>query len=108
MAEKVEDINEKVNILEKRIAELEKRDKFNVLPKKDQENEESFFSIVKSLCKVFGILGLIALITSHLFFFVIVSYNILDFNINIESYFKFFGYSICKFYQLFGYCEWKY
>ncbi|TIC12163.1 hypothetical protein E3Q13_04238 [Wallemia mellicola] len=66
MTPKVEDIDDKVNRLEKRIAELEKRDNFCVLPNKHQENEESLLSIVKSLCKGFGILGLIAFTAIHL------------------------------------------
>lgn len=105
MTPKVEDIDDKVNRLEKRIAELEKRDNFCVLLNKHQEDEESLLSIVKSLCKGFGILGLIAFTAIHLVFFFISSYKILDFN--IEKYFIFLAESICKFYQLFGYCGWE-
>ncbi|TIB85575.1 hypothetical protein E3Q19_04180 [Wallemia mellicola] len=77
---------------------LKKHDNVDILPRKDLENEESCLTIVQTLCIRISVMNLVALMLSYLYFFVIVSYRILDFNILIGRYFKFLENSICKFY----------
>ncbi|TIB95784.1 hypothetical protein E3Q17_04142 [Wallemia mellicola] len=74
------------NKLVKRIEELKKHDNVDILPRKDLENEESSLTIVETLCIRISVMDLVTLTLSYLYFFVIVSYRILDFNILIGLY----------------------
>lgn len=93
MAEKVENIHEKVNKLEKNIEELDKRVNVYLLPKKRTGDEEVSFS------KRLSILGLVSLVLVHLVIFFSFSSKILD--LSFERYLDFWMNSLCKFYQLF-------
>lgn len=109
ITEKVEDINEKVNRLEKRFEEFEKRKNDNISPKEEKQvQEETGFQVTMYVFKMLGISILGAIALSHLILFAIFTYRVLDLKIGlaIERYIVFFLESTCKFYQLFGYCKW--
>ena len=105
---KAEDINEKVNRLEKRFEEFEKRNNDNISPKEDKQvQEESAFQVTMYVFKLLAICMLGAIVIAHLMLFAIFSYGMLDLKIELafERYIVFFQESTCKFYQLFGYCK---
>ncbi|TIB67622.1 hypothetical protein E3Q22_04199 [Wallemia mellicola] len=98
MRQVIQKCHEETDKLVKRIEELKKHDNVDILPRKDLENEESSLTIVETLCIRISVMDLVTLTLSYLYFFVIVSYRILDFNILIGRYFKFLEDSICKLY----------
>lgn len=93
MTEKVEDINEKVNRLEKHIEELDKLVNVYLLPKKQKGDDN--VPLYKGLC----IMALGGLVLFHLLIFFIFSSHILD--LTLERYLGFWMKSLCRFYQLF-------
>lgn len=101
MTEKVEDIHERLDRLEKRFAEFEKRNIDSVPVKKDEQvqkscNRQSIVSFFQglSIC----ILGGIVMI--HLMVFLTFSYEMLE--PKFKSYFLFLQENTYRFYQLFG------
>ncbi|TIB79356.1 hypothetical protein E3Q06_04141 [Wallemia mellicola] len=87
MTEKVEDINEKVNRLEKHIEELDELVNVYLLPKKRKGDDD--VPLYKGLSKM-ALAGLV------LFHFS----QILD--LTLERYMRFWMKSLCRFYQLFA------
>lgn len=94
MTEKVEDINEKVNRLEKHIEELDELVNVYLLPKKRKGDDD--VPLYKGLSKM----ALAGLVLFHLLIFFIFSSQILD--LTLERYMRFWMKSLCRFYQLFA------
>lgn len=110
MTENDEDIDEKVNRLEKSIEELQNHVIVSLPPKENRQvQEEGRLQVAKEICMAFGITFLFILALLHLVWFVCFSYRMLDFN--IANYVNFIEDNMCRFYRLFGYCrksEWRY